>query len=118
MLIEKEMKNKKQETGTGRKWVGNEDNLKDPLKECFVRHFVDENGNQINIYYPRRQTPPSEEGFRLAIPSEIYEAYKAHKATEKNFAEKNSGIDFSSKHTRRSCRKAKENTDGEVQSEG
>ena len=91
------------------------------INDLNVHHFVDEDGNQIKVYYPIRQKPSlenSEEEFHMTLPNEIYEAYKAHKITEKDFAEKNSGIDPFSKHTRRSCRKAKENPDGEIQSEG
>lgn len=89
------------------------------INDLNVHHFVDEDGNQIKVYYPRRQkssSENSEEEFHMAIPNEVYEAYKAYQET-KNI-EKNPGIDLSSKHTRRSCRKAKENPDGGVQSDG
>lgn len=50
----------------------------------------------------------------LVLPSEIYEVYQAEK---RDFTKKKPCLDLFFKHIRRNCRKANEDSDGEVQSE-
>ena len=97
-------------------WVKAGNGILEQMENCCC-HFVNKDGNQIKVYYPGRRKAPSKkskEKSYLALPSEIYKAYQAEK---RDSTKKKPCLDLSSKHTRRNCRKANEDSDGKVQSE-